>query len=950
MNPVPFSSATQRPSSCGFGGGGDVSQAAAAARAAAAALSAATNANMPGSMASSGQMTTLTVTGCGNPTVSNIISGTYSLGGSNHDRPVYKKEGQGSVSVLIYFWDDRDGPSFSGWWFGPKVGGDQVWAYNGDKSAQVPPLDNWQVPWDGPADPSLRLIPAMSVNAGAQRPSSLPPLQHSMHQQSMQQPMQSALQQSLLQQSQRPSAATYPPPPMGSTQMQNSQQPCAAAARFEEERRAAEERRRQEMLERQKAEAERHRLEAERRRAAEEQRKEEEERLRKEADAKRRSEQQAALAVRKVIQRVRVATPETYDNLRVELEEAQSTHLEALGSQAEKVSQEAEQTLQQAQRRIDEINMKREEEERRRLEDERRAKEDEEKVQRLLKEVSEEVKVAEGVVRDAQDAAKALEDDGDREPEATLKAADETAKVIEACKESLEKHIQIVDEKWNDMGSSDAARKVRREMDDLHGNMLSGRRTLERLSSAATSARDGASRKAAALRKQHARKEFFAKHDHDNDGQLSKEEVTLFAKAEFDGFEVPEDVLANIMRLLEPVTFEKFHAMHVKVGIARSEAKARIRRAEEKARRQRLDEERRVVQTILDEAEASMRSAEDIISRAEDVGRPLTQEDATLSSEAIEKGAAESDSLAKQAESELVVVQEKLKGAEEACNVSDDLRGFDQQDAPQLRERHDSVKARLDKVVSTAKKSKERAVRKAYAEMDQKRLECATAIRTELSSQGKSGEDLFASIGNGEPLTSDKFAGFIKGLSKLELGDGEAEKLVQHIAGEAGSISKEQFLELIRLYYKCVKATVLNEDISIKSKQVRKLEVGEVVEVFEGPLTEDAAGVTRIRCQAVQDEAMGWVTISGNQGTPFLEPGGNLCIVVKDTLLTDCLSITDSKTIRRLAKGEVIEVLEFQKKDDSVDVKRIKGKCKLDGATGWVTVASNQGTPFIEPC
>ena len=81
--------------------------------------------------------------------------------GSNHGKPFYKKEGpQGSVSVLIYFWDDRDGASFSGWWFGPKVGGDQVWAYNGSKSSAMPPLSGWKVPWDGPEDQSLRITPS----------------------------------------------------------------------------------------------------------------------------------------------------------------------------------------------------------------------------------------------------------------------------------------------------------------------------------------------------------------------------------------------------------------------------------------------------------------------------------------------------------------------------------------------------------------------------------------------------------------------------------------------------------------------------------------------------------------------------------------------------------------------------------------------------------------------
>ena len=34
--------------------------------------------------------------------------------------------------VMIYYWDERDGVALAGWWFGPKVGSDQVWAYNPD--------------------------------------------------------------------------------------------------------------------------------------------------------------------------------------------------------------------------------------------------------------------------------------------------------------------------------------------------------------------------------------------------------------------------------------------------------------------------------------------------------------------------------------------------------------------------------------------------------------------------------------------------------------------------------------------------------------------------------------------------------------------------------------------------------------------------------------------------
>merc|ERR1712217_114407 len=87
--------------------------------------------------------------------------------GKNHEKPVYKKDGaSGSVSVLMYYWDDRDGAAFSGWWFGPKVGGDQVWAYNGDVKAPLPPPSGWKVPWDGPEDKKLHLAHGDSGSSG----------------------------------------------------------------------------------------------------------------------------------------------------------------------------------------------------------------------------------------------------------------------------------------------------------------------------------------------------------------------------------------------------------------------------------------------------------------------------------------------------------------------------------------------------------------------------------------------------------------------------------------------------------------------------------------------------------------------------------------------------------------------------------------------------------------
>lgn len=786
----------------------------------------------------------LHVAGCSNQTVSNIIKGSYSVQGQNHGRHVYKKEGAtGSVSVLIYYWDERDGPSFSGWWFGPKVGGDQVWAYNGDKGTVAPPVSNWKVPWDGPVDPSLRL----QVGGGG------------------------------------------------------------GGGGFGREE--------------------------------EDQRREMEMRRRREEDDVRRKEQQAALAVRKVIQRVRVATPETYDSLRTELEEAQARHLEELGSQAQKVTQEAQETLQQAQHRIDEINE-------RRVEDERKAKEDAEKVDRLIKEVAVEVKEGEEKVLEATEQGKCIMEGPSGTPEEMVDNADATEKVVEVSKTVLEKIIHSVDEKWTEMGNSAAARGVRREMEDLHSKLMHGKRTLESLTSAVASTRDKAARKTVAMKKNEERRAFFDKHDTDQDGQLNREEVLAYSQAIFDGFEPEEVVLDKIMRILEPITIERFHDMHVKVAIAQSEIKAREKRAIEAERLAKVEEQRQEVQKIVDEAVEFLSAAEAITVEAETKARPLGKDSLDMTAAEIEATAIEADELSKKNEGDLASAMEKLAAVEEVCAENPELKGFD---VPRLRKRHEAIKGRSDKVAMNMKKARERAVRKAYAEMDQKRLELAQAIRAHMVQEGKTNEELYTSINDDSPISKEKFVEFVKSLTDLNMDPELADKLFDHIASPGTELEKERWAEFLRLYFKCVKATPLHEESDVKSNILRRLEAGEMLEVLEGPTKDEEMGTERVKCYCVADELVGWVTMAGNQGTPFLEPGGNFYTVVKETLLTDALSVQDSKTVRRIARGELIEVLEFGKTDPSVDVKRIKGKAKVDGATGWITVASNQGTVFLEP-
>lgn len=85
------------------------------------------------------------------------LVGDYMETGTNHGRKVFKKVGDGrpeAIDVFMYYWDNRDGPSFEGWWFGNKLGGTQVWSHNNSQSL-TPPQTGWKIPWDGKVRPTL---------------------------------------------------------------------------------------------------------------------------------------------------------------------------------------------------------------------------------------------------------------------------------------------------------------------------------------------------------------------------------------------------------------------------------------------------------------------------------------------------------------------------------------------------------------------------------------------------------------------------------------------------------------------------------------------------------------------------------------------------------------------------------------------------------------------------
>lgn len=103
----------------------------------------------------------LIVSGCRLPRVTKYIQGVHAKDGLNHGKPVHKKVSQeDGVDSLAYFWDSCDGQKYEGWWIGPVLMGNTIWATSEHAETNQPPSTLWRVPHDGPVDPHLMLFRA----------------------------------------------------------------------------------------------------------------------------------------------------------------------------------------------------------------------------------------------------------------------------------------------------------------------------------------------------------------------------------------------------------------------------------------------------------------------------------------------------------------------------------------------------------------------------------------------------------------------------------------------------------------------------------------------------------------------------------------------------------------------------------------------------------------------
>mmetsp|Transcript_33066 Transcript_33066/g.53190 ORF Transcript_33066/g.53190 Transcript_33066/m.53190 type:complete len:982 (+) Transcript_33066:82-3027(+) len=886
------------------------------------------------------------VSGCTDATVGKQVNGSFSRVGMNHGRPTYKKSEQvDGADVMVYYWDARDGQAVNGWWFGTSVGGDQVWAFHTKSSSQTPPTAGWKVPYEGPVDPK------MTLSSNRKRPA-----EQQLQQQRPSQPKNEVGAEAHIVVSGCAHGTVGPivcgsyirigenhgKPTYKKTEQSNGSdvliyywndpkslsfcgwwigpqvggeqvwafQPSRVIATcptsgwkvpYDGPVDPA-------FL-----------VSVDRKKSAEEHKQK-----RQEESKKHQEEQQAAQQIWAVLKKVKSAVASNLQELEKELEEITQKELEKCGPQKTKLKEESDKAVKQAKERIEQ------------------QKEAQAKAEPLLKELETVVKAAEAEAAALQKAV-------------TDAAVDKANSKIGDCGAFI-----------NENGSVMRAGIVPSEASD---DKLTLAKLLLRINECTKLVK-----KTQAQKKLDGALDKFAKYDSNKDGALDRKEIASYAKGEFS-VSLPAETLEMIFQMLveqdgKGVKKDAFHRLKVQVGIAREKVTDLERKKQREARDKELQELKTQLQAKVEEVGKGVSEVEAAVQVVETLSAELAKDSKTSTSTETLKKLDEVGEKSKAAKELMTSKKGRLAGLKEG--LAEDVLGW-------LKGQTKPVHLKLVKLDKALAHHGGKNARIRGAIEKKAAAELATAARLSVSMlkyhqkvKSLSTEDLFEamSTAKGKDRVLDK-SGFISFFEKCEKEEKreetekkplpsaeELESVFAKWAESEATLSKERLVALLRCFMKVVKGTVITDGVSIKdSKPLRKLEVGEVIELLGQPVAEGDVDIMRVKGRAMKDDAEGFVTISGNQGTVFLQDGGNIFKVVKETILTESFELeADSKeatqklqdTTRKLRPGELVEVQAWPKKEEKSALTRMQCKALSDGSVGWATVVGNQGTVFLE--
>lgn len=846
-----------------------------------------------------------------------IIRGSYTLEEKNHDRPVFRKDekvGAKALDVMLYFWEDKESPDFSGWWFGPHIGGDEVWAFHPDISAKTPPTSGWQCPFDGPIDSSIEIVPKLVK--GAQTPG------------------------------RQPGTARKEIVPV-----------LTAAER--------EARRMKELELMQQHEELSRRLMEERIKVAIQRQEDFERRKQQEAERKQR-EHHVQLLLRRALQKLRLAKPETFGDLMEEVDHLLQTEAEVLSRETRF---EAEKVKHDAKRRVLKINQFNQQADQKKKQAEECQRQQQEASKKLLEQLEQLVETVETSAEMLEVKMNSIQGEGLEAPtdeeldafSASIVAAEQEVEAsYRSCTDFLRENNQAIEEveEHNGKPGKEAAQQLLKRANVANakrtqiasGGMSAIRELALQRHAALVEALERRSLAEALLEREYA---IFKRYDSGGEDRMTISDAMHYARSEF-GFEVSPKDLERLFQQLaerwdksyaESLPFERFHDLKVAVGIAREIARDQQRQTSKQERIAMLGYTIGEMEALFDKAEAACYEAKEEADRLPELSSGATSSEfAELCRKVAEAIAA--------AEEQLETAKKEAEGLKQgdANGILDDHRI----ESVRLLSRFMKPKQQLTSAKFVlAHWEKQVAVTRAAEVQDFGKKACAALRLASPKAQG-SGTELLEGLGDpeGDPFDKDDVAGFVR----LRMQDEAPEELVMSWLDYLTQnneykeiLTREELWILIRVCYKVVKSTVLTTDLSaMDSTVLATLEVGEVVELIgdDSHATEEL-DLHRIRVRRLKDGQEGWVTARGNANNVFLQLGGDRLSVVKETSLTDSLSISGQDALRQLRVGEILDIMGEESIDEVSGLLRARVRAQSDGSVGWATKVGSTGTTFL---
>lgn len=151
--------------------------------------------------------------------------------------------------------------------------------------------------------------------------------------------------------------------------------------------------------------------------------------------------------------------------------------------------------------------------------------------------------------------------------------------------------------------------------------------------------------------------------------------------------------------------------------------------------------------------------------------------------------------------------------------------------------------------------------------------------------------------------------------------------------------SGEECFKLAKLLV-CKQSIALTTSFDIATgKALRKLDVGEALDLLEGPNEDSVRSLSRVKVLAKKDGKEGWVTVKGNQGTSYTEESDKHYVCIRPVSLEKTFP-SGSAEVRRIEEEEVFEALEAPKAEKKEGIERCRGRTLTDGTEGWFTMSS----------